>query len=95
MHMHRQGYAETGRGQIVVLCGRMCRQTGDCLCVLDGGCCTAVCDCVQVDQIVALRGEILQVNEGLRLSEAGKLEAEAQVQALKDQIAARKADGER
>ena len=55
----------------------------------------AVCGCVQVDQIVALRGEILQVNEGLRLSEAGKLEAEAQVQALKDQIAARKADGER
>lgn len=63
--------------------------------MLEGACYMAVCGCVQVDQIVALRVEILQVNEGLRLSEAGKLEAEAQVQALKDQIAARKADGER
>ena len=81
--------------QIVVLRGKICRWMRGCPCVLGDACHTAVCGCVQVDQIVALRGEILQVNEGLRLSEAGKLEAEAQVQALKDQIAARKADGER
>ena len=87
---HRQGHEDTGRPVRGVAGEDLQVHEG-----LVGACCTAVCGCLQVDQIVALRGEILQVNEGLRLSEAGKLEAEAQVQALKDQIAARKADGER
>ena len=50
---------------------------------------------MQVDQIVALRSEALQLNETLRLAQLDKAEGEAQLQILKDKIAAKNLEGER
>ncbi|KAL3144393.1 hypothetical protein ABBQ32_004147 [Trebouxia sp. C0010 RCD-2024] len=49
----------------------------------------------QVDQIVSLRSEALQLNETLRLAQLDKTEGEAQLQILKDKIAAKNLEGER
>lgn len=50
---------------------------------------------MQVDQIVSLRSEALQLNETLRLAQLDKTEGEAQLQILKDKIAAKNLEGER
>lgn len=50
---------------------------------------------MQIDQIIQLRNELMDVSEKLRQSETDKLQLEGDIQALRDQITAKKAEAER
>ncbi|KAG2497197.1 hypothetical protein HYH03_004786 [Edaphochlamys debaryana] len=49
----------------------------------------------QVDQIMALRGDLMETQEKLRSAEADKLQMEVDIQQLKDAVAEKKAEAER
>ncbi|KXZ47347.1 hypothetical protein GPECTOR_36g70 [Gonium pectorale] len=49
----------------------------------------------QVDQIMALRGDLMETQEKLRAAETDKLQAEMDIQQLKDAVAEKKAEAER
>ena len=49
----------------------------------------------QVQQIVSLRSEVMELGERVRATEVARMEAEAEVHTLRDQINQKKAEGER